>query len=603
MTQRRDRDKRRGRALRPLAFMALVTALAAVPTVAFAGAGTAAGSVSPSAAVPAVAPAAAPTATVDLGPNVLVFDPSMPQAEIQAKVDAIAAEQVPNEMGSARYALLFKPGTYGTAAKPLNFQVGYYTEVAGLGQNPGDVVVNGSIYVRNQCSATGHCIALNNFWRSMSNLTINVNTPDFGCYSGQFWAVSQAAPLRRVHVKGLTTLMDYCTGPSYRQWRLHRRLALRPVVISGSQQQFFMRNSALNGWSNGVWNQVFSGTEGAPAECFPPRGLRRPVHDGRHDLGEPREAVPLRRRAGAYQRLRARGRDRHAGVSWADGPTPGPVDPAHRRSTSPGRPTRAQAINSALARGPEPAAHPGRLPPRPDGQGQAGGHRRARSRAAEPDPDERPGRDERRRRAGRRHRRHHLRRRPGQLAGAAAGRHQQAARARATARLSNAPTRPPCRTSSSASAGPTSARPRSASRSTATTSSSTTSGPGAPTTATASAGRRTPPTPGVVVNGDHVTATGLFVEHYQKTEVIWNGEHGDGDVLPERDALRPAEPGGLDVGPRQGAATRPCSSPRRHALHRHGHGVLQLLQPGHRHLRRQRVRGARRRRACGCTTC
>ena len=30
----------------------------------------------------------------------------------------------------------------------------------------------------------------------------------------------------------------------------------------------------------------------------------------------------------------------------------------------------------------------------------------------------------------------------------------------------------------------------------------------------------------MVVNGDHVTATGLFVEHYQKTEVIWNGEHG-----------------------------------------------------------------------------
>ena len=32
---------------------------------------------------------------------------------------------------------------------------------------------------------------------------------------------------------------------------------------------------------------------------------------------------------------------------------------------------------------------------------------------------------------------------------------------------------------------------------------------------------------GLVVNGDHVTATGLFVEHYQKTEVIWNGEHGE----------------------------------------------------------------------------
>jgi hypothetical protein len=31
---------------------------------------------------------------------------------------------------------------------------------------------------------------------------------------------------------------------------------------------------------------------------------------------------------------------------------------------------------------------------------------------------------------------------------------------------------------------------------------------------------------GLVVNGDNVTALGLFVEHYQKYNVIWNGENG-----------------------------------------------------------------------------
>ena len=31
---------------------------------------------------------------------------------------------------------------------------------------------------------------------------------------------------------------------------------------------------------------------------------------------------------------------------------------------------------------------------------------------------------------------------------------------------------------------------------------------------------------GVIVNGDNVTATGLFVEHFQQYNVIWNGEHG-----------------------------------------------------------------------------
>src|SRR4051812_39867873 len=69
----------------------------------------------------------------DFGPNVKIFDPTMPQSEIQATVDAIANQQVDDEMGTRRYALLFKPGTYGTPERPLIFQVGYYTEVAGLG--------------------------------------------------------------------------------------------------------------------------------------------------------------------------------------------------------------------------------------------------------------------------------------------------------------------------------------------------------------------------------------------------------------------------------------------------------------------------------------
>ncbi|HEY2072750.1 MAG TPA: hypothetical protein VGG88_04165, partial [Gaiellaceae bacterium] len=73
----------------------------------------------------------------DLGPNVIVFNPSMSTSAIQAQVDAIAAQQVPNEFGAQRYALLFEPGTYGTSSHPLNFQVGYYTQVAGLGKSPG----------------------------------------------------------------------------------------------------------------------------------------------------------------------------------------------------------------------------------------------------------------------------------------------------------------------------------------------------------------------------------------------------------------------------------------------------------------------------------
>jgi hypothetical protein len=208
----------------------------------------------------------------DLGPDVYVFTPSTPQSEIQSTVDSIADQQLSNQFGTQRYALLFEPGTYGSAENPLNFQVGYYTEVAGLGASPGDVVINGSVDVYNQCDATNFCIALTNFWRSLSNLTINVTNPDAGCYTGEFWAVSQAAPMRRVHVNGSATLMDYCTSPSFASGGFIADSSFTGgSIVSGSQQQFFVRNTAIDGWSNGVWNQVFSGDPGAPAECFPAR--------------------------------------------------------------------------------------------------------------------------------------------------------------------------------------------------------------------------------------------------------------------------------------------------------------------------------------------
>lgn len=53
---------------------------------------------------------------VDFGANVTIFDPSMSTSQITAAVEAIAAQQVGNQFGQERYALLFQPGTYGTAA-------------------------------------------------------------------------------------------------------------------------------------------------------------------------------------------------------------------------------------------------------------------------------------------------------------------------------------------------------------------------------------------------------------------------------------------------------------------------------------------------------
>jgi hypothetical protein len=68
---------------------------------------------------PPVRPAIHLPGAPDFGPNVYVFTPSMPQSQIQATVDSIASQQVGNQFGTQRYALLFEPGTYGSAADPL----------------------------------------------------------------------------------------------------------------------------------------------------------------------------------------------------------------------------------------------------------------------------------------------------------------------------------------------------------------------------------------------------------------------------------------------------------------------------------------------------
>lgn len=204
-----------------------------------------------------------------LGPNVYVFSPSMAQSAIQNTLNSIANQQAGNQFGTQRYALLFEPGTYGSAASPLIFSVGFYTSVAGLGRSPNDVVINGTVDVYNQCSGST-CNATTNFWRSLTNLTVNV-TGMTGCYNGDdFWAVSQAAPMRRVHINGNLSLMDYCTGSP--DWASGGFIAdsefTGGTVTNGSQQQFLTRNSNLDGWSNSVWNQVFCGDNGAPPQTF-----------------------------------------------------------------------------------------------------------------------------------------------------------------------------------------------------------------------------------------------------------------------------------------------------------------------------------------------
>ncbi len=288
----------------------------------------------------------------DLGPNVLVFDPSMPTSQIQAAVDAIAAQQVDSEMGTQRFTLLFKPGVYGTTAAPLTFQVGYYTEVAGLGAAPTDVVINGHVDVYNRCLAPDNCHALINFWRSLSNLTINVAGLS-GCRAAaEFWAVSQAAPMRRVNITGGTlSLLDFCTaGPQFSSGGFIAD-SQTGFVINGSQQQFLVRDSSIGGWSNGVWNQVFSGVIGAPPQSFGATPFDPPPYTTLATSPVTRERPFLYLdAAGELAVFVPAVRRDSVGTTWASGPAAGRS--VSLRTFFVARPTDAtRTIDAALAEG------------------------------------------------------------------------------------------------------------------------------------------------------------------------------------------------------------------------------------------------------------
>jgi hypothetical protein len=240
--------------------------------------------------------------TPDLGSNVAVFDPSMSSATIQARLDSVFNAQKLNQFGERRDALLFKPGTYGVEAN-----IGYYTSIAGLGQNPDDVTINGHVTV-DAFDGTGN--ATQNFWRSAENLAINPSGNDR-------WAVAQAAPFRRIDVRGNLDLFPASYG-----WASGGYIADTKVTgtaSSASQQQFYTRDSSLGAWSGSNWNMVFSGVAGAPAQSFPNPPMTTLA------------TTPVSRDVpylyvdgtGKYRVFLPSLRTNASGPSWASGSTPG----------------------------------------------------------------------------------------------------------------------------------------------------------------------------------------------------------------------------------------------------------------------------------------
>ena len=158
--------------------------------------------------------------------------------------------------------------------------------------------------------------------------------------------------MRRVNITGGNlTLMDYCTaGPQYASGG-YIADTQTGFIINGSQQQFLVRDSSIGGWSNGVWNQVFSGVLGAPPQSFSTTPYDPPPYTTLATSPLTREKPFLYVDTnGAYNVFVPALRQDSSGTTWSSGPAAGSSIPINKFFIA--RPSDgAKAINNALARG------------------------------------------------------------------------------------------------------------------------------------------------------------------------------------------------------------------------------------------------------------
>ncbi|CAJ1341081.1 unnamed protein product [Effrenium voratum] len=201
--------------------------------------------------------------------SVNVFGPEDDLATIEAAVNAAYAvnggQPDIGQFSSKRFVFMFKPGSYN-----VDVPVGYYTQVLGLGVEPSEVIFTSSkgVYSEESNFAVNPG-ALCTFWRAAEGFQTNaVYAWNDNGNQGMLWAASQAASLRRIIVTNDLDLYQYRQGDraaGYASGGYMSNSMVKGKVSSGSQQQYLARNSQVGTWRDGVWNEVFVGTEGAPS--------------------------------------------------------------------------------------------------------------------------------------------------------------------------------------------------------------------------------------------------------------------------------------------------------------------------------------------------
>jgi hypothetical protein len=269
-------------------------------------------------------------ATPDFGPNVLLFNPGMPSAEIQQQIDKVYSIQQHSEFGTARYALLFMPGEYH-----VDVPIGFYTQVLGLGASPDGVHITGAVH---SDASLPHNNATCTFWRAAEGFSV---TSTGGTMQ---WAVSQAVPFRRMHVRG-NIVLHQNGGWASGGWMADS--LVDGNVGAGPQQQWISRNSEWGSWSGANWNMVFVGVPHPPAGEWPEPPYTKV---DRTPVVREKPFLEVDKQGNWSVRVPALRTD-STGITWHAGSTPGKSIPLSRFYLARAGVDTAATINAQLARG------------------------------------------------------------------------------------------------------------------------------------------------------------------------------------------------------------------------------------------------------------
>lgn len=192
---------------------------------------------------------------IDLfGEHVYIMRPTDDMSQIHDAVEDIHTKMFREQFGADRYAVLFAPGDYREAGF---MKVPYYMHMAGLGRTPYEVKLSNVHTPAPLSNDNGTCT----FWRSLENLS--VLGPETYDHDETFlWAVSQAAPIRRV----------YSERAVRNQWKngwvsggFTADCNFMAPAGSDGQQQWYTRNTHLEKgrgkFREGSWNFMFQGVE------------------------------------------------------------------------------------------------------------------------------------------------------------------------------------------------------------------------------------------------------------------------------------------------------------------------------------------------------